>query len=52
MQTHYDDDPHYSDSKSYCPDHNSRRDANKRNGTLKQWLEDGGYKYITYKKLY
>jgi hypothetical protein len=52
MQTHYDDDPHYSDSNSYCPDHNPRRDANKRGGTLKQWLEEGGHKYIIYKKLY
>ena len=52
MQTYYDDEPNYSRSDSYCPDHNPRRDANKRNGTLKQWLEEGSHKYITYKKLH
>lgn len=53
FQTHYEDSPNYSYINEYCPDYRNRRVGNKFDGiTLKQWLEEGGHKYITYKKLY
>ena len=53
FQTYYDDNPSYSGIDEYCPDYRNRRVGNKFDGvTLKQWLEEGGHKYITYKKLY
>lgn len=53
FQTYYDDNPHYSCIDEYCPDYRNRRVGNKFDGiTLKQWLEEGGHKYIIYKKLY
>ena len=51
MQTYYDEDPHYSNIDEYCPDHCPRTRANKQDGTLKQWLEHRGHKYIIYKRL-
>lgn len=51
FQTRDEENIHYSDIDSYCPDHHNRLKSNKESGTLKQWLEEGGHKYITYKEL-
>lgn len=53
MVTKYDDEPYYTNIDGYCPDYRNRLVGNKFDGiTLKQWLEEGGHKYIIYKKLY
>lgn len=53
FQTHYEDSPHYSYIDSYCPDYTNRLKSNKENKqTLKEWLEEQNFKFITYRELY
>ena len=53
FQTHYEDSPHYSGIDEYCPDYTNRIKSNKENKqTLKEWLEEQNFKFITYRELY
>ena len=50
FQTYYEDNPHYTYIDAYCPDYTNRLKANKENKqTLKEWLEEQNFKFITYK---
>ena len=52
-QTYNQDDPTYTYMDSYCPDYSNRTAYNKIfKQTLKEWLKEQNFKFITYKELY
>lgn len=51
FNSYSEDSKDYTNIDSYCPDYFNRATGNKDTGTLKKWLKEQNFKYVTYRKI-